>query len=605
MQPSAHLHYCRGVPSLTQVPSPLLPAVHTAREYSVRKFRRDIIAGLTVSVVELPQAIAYAIIAGVPPQYGIYSSMIQGVLGAMLSSSEHLTTGPTNTQSLLIAATAIAATRGAQVDDPGAFYLLIVFTLTVMKGLIQLSFWALRFGDLVQFISRSVILGIATGAAVLIVSGQAASFLGIGRDPADNFRFLSGVPLDLARMWHHFGEIRLAPILIGLFCVGLIVGGRMISKFLPGALIAVVLSAAAVPLLGLNIRTVGALDAQLPHFTLPLFDWGVWTQLFTGALALALLGGIESIAIAKTIAARSGEKIIANQEFFAQGLKNAITGFFQCIPGSASFTRSALDYDAGAETRFAAVMNAIFVGVLFFLLADYAKFIPNAALAGVLFVVAYGLFEFRHFFRLMKADRSDSAVFAVTFLATILLPLQYAVFIGIFLNIAFYLRTSAKLHIAEMIATDTGGFMERPVYDKASGERRVIFIQLEGELFFAIADQLRDQLAGMMRSGVRVVVMRLKRCHSIDGTVLDVLENFVRDMKQRDRHVLLCGVRPEVMRTLRSYGLLEQIGKDNVFAAEQGVFTSARRALQRARTLVGVSIDTSDINLDEEITYEI
>jgi sulfate permease, SulP family len=586
--------------SLSRILSPFTPAIETAKHYSLGKFRRDVVAGLTVSVVEVPQAMAYAIIAGVPPQYGIYSSIIQGVLGALFSSSQHLTTGPTNTQSLLIAA---AATRIAVPDATGGDYLAIVMTLCVLKGLIQFAFWALRFGELVQFISRSVILGIASGAAVLIVFGQLAAFLGTSKDPSSP---LFGIVADIHRMIPHLHEISWQAIAIGVMVVAITLGAKMISKFIPGALIAVVLSAAIVAMTDLNVATVGVLDAGLPTFTMPLLDWGVWSALFSGAVALALLGGIETIAIAKSIASRAGERIDANQELFGQGVTNFASGFFQCIPGTASFTRSALDYDAGAVTRFAAMMNAVFVGAMFFLLQDYARYIPYAALAGVLFVVAWGLLETRYFFRVFRADRSDAIVFAVTFLSTILLPLQYAVFIGIFLNIAFYLRTSSRLHIAEMIQTETGGFIERPIYTR-TGERRIIFIQLEGELFFAIADQLQDQLTAIRMSGVKVVIIRLKRCHSIDATVLHVIDEFVSDMKKQNAHVILCGVRPEASRTLHAYGLDKRIGIENIFASDTGVFTSAKRALQRARHLVGSSIDASSLKIDDEgeITYEI
>lgn len=594
--------------SLRIILSPFSPAWETLQHYTWGKFRRDLVAGLTVSVVEIPQSMAYAVIAGVDPVYGIYASIIQGVLGALLSSSEHLTTGPTNTQSLLIASSAAVVMRLAEVPDPESYYLLLVFTLTVMKGLIQLLFWALRFGELVQFISRSVLLGVASGAAILIVSGQVASFLGIPKSAAlTDDRSLFGIAQDIVRLLPRLHEINFTAILLGLLTIGLTVGARQINRFIPGALIGVVLSAGLVAGLGLSVPVIGDIRPGFPHFQLPVLDIHVWQQLLPGALALTLLGGIESVAIAKTIAARSGEKIIPNQEFFAQGFKNTVTGFFQCIPGSASFTRSALDYEAGAATRFAAVLNAIFVGIIFLVFAGYARFIPYAALSGVLFVVAWGLLDLKYFLRIYQADRSDAVVFAVTFLSTILLPLQYAVFVGIFLNIAFYLRTSSRLHIAEMVQTDTGAFFERPIYDKQSGERKVIFIQIEGDLFFALADQLRDQLSSIQRSGVQVVIIRLKRCHSIDATILDVFENFVKDMQKNRRHVLLCGVKPEISRALRHYGLDRLIGQDNIFPAESGVFTSARRALMRARTLVGSSIDISAIKVDDEgeITYEI
>jgi sulfate permease, SulP family len=343
----------------------------------------------------------------------------------------------------------------------------------------------------------------------------------------------------------------------------------------------------------------------LPRPINPFLGLEAAYALLPGALALALLGGIESIAIGKTIAARTGESIVANQEFFAQGLKNFLTSFFQCIPGSGSFTRSILDYEAGAETRFAAVMNAIFVGVIVLTLGRFATFIPLAALAAVLFVVAFGLIDWRYPLRVWRADRSDAVVFLVTALSTIFLPLEYAIFLGIFLNIAFYLRSSARLHIAEMIPTPAGSFVERPIFDEA-GNRQVVFVQLEGELFFAVADDLHERLASLRRSDVRVVILRLKRTHSIDASVLYVLERFVRDMHAANKHVLLCGIRDEVRHALVGYGLIRLIGRDNVFQAGGGVFTSAKRALSRARQLLDRPFDEpSHPALDDALNYEI
>jgi SulP family sulfate permease len=335
-------------------------------------------------------------------------------------------------------------------------------------------------------------------------------------------------------------------------------------------------------------------------------------DLLPGAMALAVLGLLESVAIAKTIAAQTGERIIANQESFAQGLKNFMSSFFQCIPGSASFTRSALDFAAGAETRFAAVFNALFVAVIFFAFAELAKLVPLASLAAVLLVISWRLIDFGYFPRMLRTSRSDALVFAVTVIATLIAPLEWAIFVGIFLNIALYLRTASHLHLAEMVQAPAGAgtFLERPITDRATGEQRVMFLQLEGDLFFGVADELQEQLAKLAHQlGLRVVILRLKRTHSIDATVLHVLEQFIRDMKERGGgHVILCGLRTQLMSVLKSYGLIDQIGRENVFEAGFGVFTSAKRALERARQLVAASIDTTAIAKDlesEAHSYEI
>jgi SulP family sulfate permease len=187
----------------------------------------------------------------------------------------------------------------------------------------------------------------------------------------------------------------------------------------------------------------------------------------------------------------------------------------------------------------------------------------------------------------------------MTFIAAMVLPLEYAIFLGVFLNLALYLRTASRLHLSEMIQPGGGPFLERPIRDKHTGERQVIFLQLEGDLFFGVADELQDRLTALAGSGVRVVILRLKRTHSIDATVLGVLERFAAGMRQRQAYVILCGVKPELMSVLRHYGLIEQLGRENVFATGGGIFTSAKQALQRARVLVGRSIDTLGIPTDE------
>ncbi len=584
--------------------SMFLPAVQAAREYSFYKLRKDLLAGLTVAVVEVPQAMAYALIAGVPPQYGIYTSIIQGALGALLSSCEHLTTGPTNTQSLLIASAVsrVAAMSGHPPDGPAylALYLQLVFSLTLIKGLMQLGFAALRLGEMVRYVSRSVIVGVAGGAGVLIIAGQIPAFLGVAmrpRDPNDWW----GVIGTFQRLWPSLGDVNVWAIALGMVALMVVIGTRMISRLLPGALMAVIITAAITGLTGLlpdqpHLR-VGELPRGLPSFQIPSFNPGEIRELLGGALALAMLGMLESVAIGKTLAAKSGERINSNQEFFAQGVTNTVSSFFQCIPGSGSFSRSALDYDAGAQTRFAAVFNACFVAAIFLLFAGQARYIPLSALAAVLFVIAFGLIDWRYIVRVVRSSRSDGLVCITTFISTLVAPLEYAIFIGIFLNIGLYLNKASRLHLHEMVQTRHGPFIERPIRDRL-GTQQVMFLQLEGDLFFAVADELQDRLTLIRTSGVRVVIFRLKRTHMIDATVMDVLDRFVRDMQKQNGHVLLCGVKDDLMRTLKGYGLVELIGRENVFPAGNNIFASAQAALRRARELVARSIDVGQLQAE-------
>lgn len=572
--------------------TPFLPPWETFKTYRGDLFRRDLLAGLTVSVVEVPQAMAYAIIAGVSPVYGLYASIIQGIIGALFSSSHHLVTGPTNTQSLLIAS---VVTRLADPDASPAMYLQFVVALAVVKGVIQLTFAAARMGAIVRYVSRSVIVGLMSGAGVLIFVGQLPAFLGIADRPESG---LPGVIGPIRLLFEHFAEINVTAMLVGCGTLAVLVTARSISRFIPGALLAVTGAAVVVWLMGwtgADLPLIAEVSPSLPHLTWPALDWKSTEVLLGGALALAILGMIESVAIAKSIATKTDQRISPNQEFFAQGLANVTGGFFQCMPGSGSFARSALAYDAGARTRFARLFNALFVAALFLLLGRQMHYIPHTSLAAVLLVIALGLVDWRYVPRMAKVSRSDAIVCGITFVAALITPLEYATFIGVFLNIGLYLRRASKLHMAEVVPSEAGPFIERPLRER-EGAGVVRFCQIEGDLFFGLADELQDKLTRLVHSDARVVILRLKRTHSLDATVLHVLDQFARDMQERGGHLVLCGVKDELMTVMRDFGLVRTIGAENVFETDLGVYTSAKRAIERAHQIIGTTGDDAPIN---------
>ena len=419
---------------------------------------------------------------------------------------------------------------------------------------------------------------------------------------------LPGLIGTVQRMWPRLNEADPRSVLLGVMAVAIVVGSRRISALVPGPLLAVGLTAAIVAAVGWDtVLRVSHLPQELPGFHVPVAGARYWDSLLGGAMALGLLGLMEAYSIGTAIGAKTGHRVNPNQELVGQGLANFASGFFQCIAGSGSFTRSALNHYAGAATAVSGIFNAGFVAAIVLLLAPWAHYVPMAALAGILFVIAWQLIDWHYLRRSLRASPPDAAVCLVTFAATLLLPLSYAVFIGVFLNLALYVRQTSRLHVAEMLQPPGGPFIECPLHDRA-GEKPVVFLQVEGELFFGLADELQDRLAQLFNSPARVVVFRLKRTHSIDTTVLHVLERFVRQMQSRNRHVVLCGLRPELMRVVKAYGLLDLLGRENVFKTGGGVFASAKQALARARELVGRSIDTEslDVELEKEaVTYEI
>ncbi len=457
---------------------------------------------------------------------------------------------------------------------------------------------------LVRYVSASVILGFTAGAGILIAAGQLAPFLGI--EPAPGPAPAAGLAGTVSALAPHLGDVRGPSIAVGLASLAVVVGARRVSRLLPGPLVAVVIGAAAVAALGWTaeeLPLVGALPRGLPSLRVPAIPIAHVEALFGGALALAVVGLMEAWSIGKTIAARTGQRLSAGQELFAQGLTNAASAFFGCIPGSGSFSRSALTYRAGAATRYVGVFNALFAAALLLGFAPLAAWIPKASLSAVLFVISWELVDWRAIARVVRTSRSDATVCLVTLVATLTIPLAYAVFVGVVLNIGLYLRRVSRLHVAEMVAhpddPESDRFFERPLADQAPSQP-VVFLQLQGDLFFGQADELGDRLAALRARGVEVVVIRLKRTLSVDSTILATLEHFALALRREGGRMILCGVLPDVTRRLRAYGIVDLIGEDCFFEATPGVFVSAQRALARARELTREDVDPGEWGQDPD-----
>ncbi|MEM8783589.1 MAG: SulP family inorganic anion transporter, partial [Planctomycetota bacterium] len=297
--------------------------------------------------------------------------------------------------------------------------------------------------------------------------------------------------------------------------------------------------------------------------------------------------------IGKTLAGRTGDRLDANQEFVAQGFTNIALSVFRGMPATGSFSRTALNFDAGARTAGAGILSGVLVAGVFLLLAPAARFIPMASIAAILFPIAYGLIDWRYARRLVRSNHADLAVCIGTFLATITISLELAVFVGVFLNIALYLRRARQVFVMEMLRDDGSptGLIERPLRrDDRQADGSIVFLQLEGNLFFAAADELQDRFAQVMHGGAKAVILRLKRTHMVDASVMHVIEQFAEQMHQRGAHVLLCGVRPRMKQRMDEFGLTGVLQEDHIFTTGNDLFASAKAAITRAKELTGAEI---------------
>lgn len=564
----------------------VVPAFDSLRQYSFGYFRLDLMAGLTVAAVALPQAMAYATIIGLPPQYGLYTAIVMTIVGALFDSSKQLINGPTNAISIaLFSALAPLADQG----DPGRIVTLAIL-MALLVGLVQTGITLLRLGDLSRYVSHAVIVGFTAGAAVLLVLDQLKNLLGLPAQGMAGDHFLKRFWLTMTRA----DEANGWTMGVGLGTIALVLGlrllGNRLGRRLPEFLLALIAMAGLVGLFGLDqrgVRVVGEIPARLPTFGVPSVEWGHIRELAGPALAIALLGLLEAIAMAKAIAAKTGQKLDINQQCLSEGLANVAGSFFHCFPGSGSLTRSAINQQAGAVTQWSGVFSALAVAATLLLFGGLAAHIPYAALAGILMVSAWRLVDRQQLLYHLRATRFDLGIVLATAISAVAVSVEFCILIGVFLSFVLYVPRAARVLMSELVLTPERVIRERVASDVPCG--RMLIFNLEGELFFGSAPQVEEHLAAIERravKGVRVVILRLKRARNPDAVCLTLIEGFVKRLEARGLRVLLCGVRRDVAKALRATGLLAHLGPERVFREAAGTWSSTLDAVRHAYELL-------------------
>ncbi len=561
----------------------VVPALDSLRHYSWRSLRLDVFAGLTVAAVAVPQAMAYASIANLPPQYGLYTAIVMTAVGALFDSSRQLINGPTNAISI--------ALFSALAFVPDAERVPAAVLMALLVGIVQTGITLLRLGDLTRYISQAVVVGFTLGAAVLLFLDQLKNLLGIPAQGHAEEHFL-------VRFWHTMWRIDLAhgpTIAVGLGTVAVVLTlrwlGTRLRVRLPELLLAVVLAAGAVWLLDLEeagVRVVGNVPSHLPAFAPPHVSWARARDLAGSALAIALLGLLEAIAMAKAIAARTGQRLDINQQCLSEGLANLAGSFFHCYPGSGSLTRSAINVQAGAVSQWSGVVAAAAVALIVLLFAPFAYYVPRAALAGILLLSAWRLVDRRQLAYHLRTTRFDAGIVLATALAAVFVSVEFCILIGVFLSFVLFVPRAARVHLTELAVTPERVIRERAAGDPDCG--RILIFSLEGELFFGSAPDLErhfDTILARLTGDVRVVVLRLKRVRNPDAVCVERLERFLAACEAAGVTVLLCGVRDDLARVLHASGLWQRLGAARVFCESEAATSSTLEAVRHAYELIG------------------
>ncbi len=470
----------------------------TRHRYSWNYARRDLIAGLTVAAIAVPQAMAYALIAGIDPRFGLYSAIVVTAVASIFGSSQHLMNGPTNAISLVtFSALAFVAATPEFAANPSNAVGTALFLLAVMAGGIQILVAVFRLGDLTRYISESVAIGFMAGAGLLIALTQVANLLGLKEQGTGHQHLLVRLWLTLTQG----GAVNLRALTIGLGTAVLVVLLRKITRryHLPrfDMLLALAIAATAAALLGWSrtaedtprmIDVIGRIGAGLPEFQTFKFrvDW--MREMSGSALAVACLGLLEALSIAKAISFQTRQPLDYNRQCLAEGLANVCGGFFQCLPGSGSLTRSAINFQAGAMTRWSGVFAAAAVALVVCVFGPLAQFLPKAALAGILLVTAAGLIDQRRIRHAVRASRFDALLVIATALSAVLIGVEFSILIGVGLSILMFVPRAARLKAAELTIGADRVIRDRQPNDPCC--TRMVLLDLEGEFFFGAAPEL-------------------------------------------------------------------------------------------------------------------
>jgi len=533
-----------------------LRPIELIRTYDRGNFRPDLIAGLTVGVVALPQAIAYAMIAELPPQYGLYAAVVTSLIGALWGSSFHLNTGPTNTTSLLVLATLLPLAEAGSGN-----YLLAAGLMAVMVGIFQIILGLARMGVLVNFVSDSVIIGFTTGAGVLIGVNQLRHLLRL------DIPSYASLITTVQALSGHIAEVHWISLILGLGVLLIIVILKRITPKLPAALIGMIAATAVVVVLQLDsagVKVIGEIPRSLPPLVkLPIFDLEMIGLLSTGALAVGAISLVESVAISRSIAAQSGQRLDSNQEFIGQGLANLVTGFFSGFAVSGSFTRTAVNYDAGAKTSVATIISGIFILISMLLLAPLAAFLPRTALAGVLLVTAYSMINRKEIVRIWRGARGDASIMVITFIATLLLPLQFAVLTGILISFAVYILGTSVPRVVPVLPTKD--FTHFTLASKGLPCTQLGILDIFGDLYFGATSHVEEAIRDHLNDhpSHRFLLLRMFSVDQIDISGVHALESIVRTLRQRGGDVFMMRTQSPVMDVFKSTGFYDILGEDN------------------------------------------
>ena len=581
-----------------------------------KTFMQDVWAGLSVSFLSIPQALAYAIVVGLPAFCGLAANIFGTAIMALLGSSRHLVAGPTNATVLLVQTATVSIiaryypeTAKHTGSHAGVEIVLpIIASLVFFIGLFQLMAASLKFGRVLQFVSQAVVIGYVAGSSFALTLDQLFPFFGVG-SPLDTRSIYEKVLFLLT----HLKEYHLTTLVVGVMSLSIYLTLQKIKSPFPTSITMLFLVTTLV--YGLDIHTIadthghvletvggmGAIEGVMPNFYLPFVDIGLLNMFLPMAFAIALFGMLETTSVSKNIAAGSGQRLHMNQEIFGLGMSNFFLSFFGALPCSSSISRTVLNYESGARTRFAAFFSSIFVAIIVFFLDRLIGYIPVPALAALLLATAMRMLDFKQIKLILRATHSDALVLIITFLSCIFFSLHIAFYIGFICSIALYLRKAGSPEVVEY-SYDNETEELRPMQENEKQlKKKVRIINVEGELFFGAVDLFQSALKAIAEDDdeTKVFILRLKHVRDLDATACLALRQLHDFLRKSSRHLVVASLPEKLWRVLEKAQLIDHLGRDNLLVFnEANPHQSIELALKRAKILLEVAeADSSTLEI--------
>ena len=565
----------------------LFPFLNWSWKVNRQSLKADLAAGLTGAVIVLPQGVAFATIAGLPPQYGLYTAMITPIVAALYGSSLHLISGPTTAISIVVFST---VSHSATPGTPE--FVTLALTVTFLAGVYQFVLGVARMGVLVNFVSHTVVVGFTAGAAILIVTSQMKNVLGVYVPKGESFLHT------WVDIWQELGTINYFMVAVALTTLATAIVIKKVEKRLPNLLIALLAGAIAAMALNGNahgLTYVAEIPPSLPPLSMPDFSFLTLKTLAPEAFAVALLGLIEAVSISRAIATKSHQRIDGNQEFIGQGLSNIVGSFFSSYAGSGSFTRSGINYESGAQTPLSAIFAALFLVVIVLLVAPYTAYLPIAAMAGAILVVAYNLIDFKQITHILTSSKTETAILVATFFATLFLELEFAIYLGVLLSLVIFLaRTSTPeiVSLAPDIDHRYGKLTLTDIESKPLLECPDLkIIRVDMSIYFGSLDHIQRRLHRISeKERVYHILIVGDGINLIDLSGSEMLVHEAERLDELGGGLYFVGLKPQVYQTISRTHIVNQIGNNHFFDDKREAILTLRRLMRFQRKCEGCTV---------------